>query len=82
MRNIVLQESDCDTKLNQIRDLVGLPPMTSEEKESEQQEISEPVVDLKAESIKKILDGLEGKDLNLAKNLSLVDLAVVHFFTD
>ena len=73
LRNIVLQESDCDTKLNQIRDLVGLPPMTSEEKESEQQEISEPVVDLKAESIKKILDGLEGKDLNLAKNL-LVEL--------
>ena len=53
LRNIVLQESDCDTKLNQIRDLVGLPPISEEEKESEAQAVEEnvnTVVDLKAES--------------------------------
>ena len=76
LRNIVLQESDCDTKLNQIRDLVGLPPISEEEKESEAQAVEEnvnTVVDLKAESINRILEGLDGKELNLARNL-LVDL--------
>ena len=72
LRNIVLQEADCDTKLNQIRNLIGLPPSIEEpekqvEKEPEQE--AEKSLDLKSDSVKSILDGLEGKELATGRSL-------------
>jgi len=80
LRNIVLQDGDCESKLSKIRDLIGLPPISdslnqsekfedSEEPEKDLGSVTEVENDLKSDSIKRILDGLEGRELNIARNL-------------
>ena len=69
LRNIVLQDVECENKISQIRDLIGLPPLIETQKESEGGESEKGALDLRSDSIERILEGIEGKELKIARNL-------------
>ena len=72
LKNIVLEDLDCEEKLNKIKELLGLPISEINEANEETNETS-AVVDEQAnsriESRSRILQGLKGKELKLAQQL-------------
>ena len=79
IRSIILQDTPCESKLGEIQELVGLPPATEntndgvgqndEEGSAGQVEDTNESSSLRDDSIKRILEGLTGRELSIGRNL-------------